>query len=179
MTIYTKNGDQGETKLCDGLEIGKDDLRIEVIGSIDELNSFLGIVKTTQQIPSKIIDNIEIIQRDIMQISSRVAKFNGSKPNKNRTQEMEEVIDAIWQEVPKLNQFLIPGKNEISARLHYCRALARKVERNLVKMSKEEGIDSDFIKYFNRLSDLLFSFAYRCEQKIEDRGEGRVFTNER
>jgi cob(I)alamin adenosyltransferase len=145
--------------------VDKDHFRIEAIGSLDELNAVLGIVKS-QKMPDKIRGNLQIIQKDIMALSSALAYFPRVKPSKKRVREMELVIDKITRDLPKLNKFLIPGVNLPSSYLHFSRAICRRAERNLVRLAQNEDLPDYFITYLNRLADLLFSLAYWCQEKI-------------
>lgn len=165
VSIYTKKGDRGKTNLCDGLRVGKDDLRIEVIGSLDELNSVLGVVKSLNVV-EKIRDNLTVIQIDIMSLCSCLAHFNRDSFDRSRVQQMEKIIDDITSELPPLKGFLVPGDNIVESYLHLARAVCRRAERNLVRLSGKEKVSSHFIKYLNRLADLLFSLAYWCQKKF-------------
>lgn len=167
MSIYTKKGDKGATRLCDGLAVGKDDLRIEAIGTVDELNAILGVVRA-QKFYSRVKDNLIVIQDDLRLINARLARCQNNQTDflTARIDEMEKIIDEISDDLPKLDHFLTPGVNLASSYLHLARSVARKAERTITRLAGKETIKPDLLSYFNRLSDLLFVFAYWCEQKL-------------
>ena len=152
MAIYTKRGDRGQTSLYDrqnkqNIRIDKNSLRIEAIGAIDELNSFLGIISQVKE-----------IQKDLFVIGSILAgselKFFRSK-----TKKLEKTIDKLEGELPFLKNFIIPGGSKDSAYFQYARALARRAERRVVALSKVERVKPQILSYLNRLSDYLFILA--------------------
>ncbi|OGM23720.1 ATP:cob(I)alamin adenosyltransferase [Candidatus Woesebacteria bacterium RIFCSPHIGHO2_01_FULL_39_28] len=152
MAIYTKRGDRGQTSLYDrqnkqNIRIDKNSLRIEAIGAIDELNSFLGIISQVKE-----------IQKDLFVIGSILAgselKFFRSK-----TKKLEKTIDKLEGELPVLKNFIIPGGSKDSAYFQYARALARRAERRVVALSKVERVKPQILSYLNRLSDYLFILA--------------------
>jgi cob(I)alamin adenosyltransferase len=152
--IYTKGGDKGETGLFNGKRVSKSDQIIEVLGEIDELNAFIGLVKV------KIKDKTEKeflteIQKDLYQIMSIVA--GGKKESdflKDRVFQFEKTIDRIENSLPRLNRFIIPGGSELSALYQILRTVCRRVEREIIKLGRDQI--SDIIPYINRLSDLFF-----------------------
>jgi len=143
--------------------VSKDSLRVEALGSIDELNSFLGIVKTSLEgkKPQKVAGEI---QRNLLTIGSITA---GSKLRFSsvQTKKLERLIDELEGKLPVLKNFIVPGGNLVSAQLQYSRALARRVERRMVTLSKVEGIKPQILEYLNRLSDTLFMLAREVNTK--------------
>lgn len=161
MHIYTKRGDKGETDLFDPktkkkMTVPKDSLRIEVIGSIDEVVSYLGIIKSLKEKKDKKdLDLISKIQTDLFQINSILAGLGKDFP-KTKITFLEKQIDSMEKALPKLSSFILPGGSLLSSNYFYVRTLVRRVERNLVKQSKEVKIISNILVYLNRLSDLMF-----------------------
>lgn len=159
VAIYTKKGDRGETALYDPLarsnrRIPKDSLRINAIGAVDEVNSFLGIVISGSS--DKNLDNLlKEVQNNLFNIGAILAgaslRFSLAK-----TKKLEKAIDELEGRLPVLKTFILPGGTEISARLFFARALARRAERAVVALSGVERVKPEILIYLNRLSDFLF-----------------------
>jgi len=154
-------GDDGTTSLINGKRLFKDHPAIECLGTIDELNAFLGDAKAvmpdTQAGQREIIKNI---QTELFVISGIIA---GSKAQAPGTAEIDALINEITEKLPKLSGFVIPGTNPVSAKLHISRAICRRLERCLVKLRGTDIIPAadynSLLVWFNRLSDLLFLLA--------------------
>lgn len=144
MSIYTKTGDKGKTGLFDGSRISKDSKLIEAIGTIDELNSFLGLVGDQVQ-----------VQKDLFTINAILAG-HGQKLSKLRLKELERDIDRIESILPPQTYFLVYGGCRKAALLYVSRAICRRAERQVVGLSKKKEIDDIVLVYLNRLSDFLF-----------------------
>lgn len=159
--ITTKTGDTGQTT-CGNKRVDKDDLLVEVIGTIDELQAVLGIIKT-----KFLISNdqflINEIQKDLVEISGELACGKKFENLENRIKEIEEEEKNIEKKLPELREFIIPGKNETEAFLNFGRTVCRRVERRVVTLNKCEKINPDVLKYFNRLSDYLFIISRTIE----------------
>jgi len=160
MPIYTKRGDKGKTGLLENggeKRVSKDYLRIEVIGALDELNSYLGIVTSLLQ-SKKHKEFVENVQKDLFTINSILA---GAKLvfTKTKTTKLEKKIDELEKNLPKLTNFILSGGSEVSARFQFARSLARRAERKLVALSKKEKIAPQILQYTNRLSDTFFVYA--------------------
>lgn len=163
--IYTKTGDKGETSLFGGRRVSKADLRVETYGTIDELNSVIGVAISEIQNPSPKADEIQNklikIQKDLFEIGLILA--NPSKKSKtsleDRILELEKMIDDLSEKLPNLSNFILPGGGITGSLLHLARAVCRRAERKTVELSRKEGIDKSIIAYLNRLSDLLFTMA--------------------
>ena len=162
MKIYSKKGDTGKTDFCTGKRVPKNCLGIKALGAIDELNSLIGLVLTKK--PKQ--ENVKIlkkIQNDMHRISSEIIGLNkkGSKITKKDTLLLEQKIDFLQKQIPKLNKFILPGGTEKGALLHYTRVICRKTERKLIdsENSNETKISTELKAYINRLSDLLFVMA--------------------
>lgn len=157
--IYTKTGDSGKTSLYGGKRVFKNNQRVNSYGTVDELNSLLGICLAKIK-EKKLIDLISHIHKDLFLIGSYLA---GAKTNLSilnfRVAEMEDMIDWADEKLPELKNFILPSGTETAAFLFYCRAVARRCERSLAELSQKEQIDNKVLIYFNRLSDLLFVMA--------------------
>lgn len=174
MSIYTKFGDKGKTSLYAGKTVSKGSLRVNAYGTVDELNSFLGVVLSLvkdKQLKTKII----VIQKDLFEVGASLASPTGNK-NKNlskylnkRVLEFEKEIDSFTKKLPKLENFILPGGGKTGSNLHFARTLVRRAERRVVELWEKETINTDIIIFLNRLSDLLFMYArdinYKEKQK--------------
>ncbi len=147
------SGDDGKTNLI-GKRVWKDDLRIEINGQLDELNSLLGLARS--KIKYKEIDEIlENIQNKIFLIGAIIAYYKDKKITEEDVKWIEDKMKKIEMELEPLKNFIIPYGEE-SSLIHLCRTKCRQIERLIVKFSKKEKIDKEIISYMNRLSDLLF-----------------------
>lgn len=169
MPIYTKKGDKGTTtlfdpKLTNNERVNKDNIRLQTIGSLDELNSYLGIIKTSTN-DLFFINLIKKIQTNIFTINSILAGARLPFGAKKIT-ELEKLIDRLDQELPKLTKFILPGGSSLSAQFQYARSLTRHAERNLVSLNQIEKIKPENLKYINRLSDTLFTLARYANYKL-------------
>lgn len=180
MKIYTRTGDKGQTSLFGGKRVSKSDIRVEAYGTIDELNSMLGIVVSQisnhkSQI-TKVKKELEIIQQDLFAIGSYLASPEIKdqrlkiKDLPKRVEEFEKLIDRLTEKLPKLQNFILPGGGRAGAQLHLARTVCRRTERRIIALSKKESVDTGVIMYFNRLSDLLFTMA-RYMNHIEKKKE--------
>lgn len=162
MPIYTRTGDTGKTALFNGKRVFKSDLRVSTYGTIDELNSTVGVVIAELQAKSKIVKkDLEEIQHDLFDIGASLA-FPSSPPIeglKNRAEEFEKSIDTMTKDMPDLKNFILPGGGKAGSMLHVARTQARRVERMVVELMQKEEIDEQIVKYINRLSDLFFTMA--------------------
>ena len=166
MRIYTKTGDNGETSLIGGKRVSKANLRVCAYGSVDELNSILGVLR------AKLTDSsdkamIFEIQNTLFAVGVLLATPDDAVCPKNFEFKeswlafLEKNIDEMQKKLPEIKNFVIYGEDEISALCHFCRSVARRVEREIVFLQENEKINENLTKYFNRLSDFLFIFA-RC-----------------
>jgi len=155
MPIYTSTGDDGTTALYGGKRLLKSDLQIEACGSVDELTSFIGLVKDKIKNKSEKLFLISV-QKDLYQI---MAFLSGAKLDLKFLEEkvlsFEKKIDELEKKLPKLNRFILPGGTEISSWFQILRVICRSAERNVIRFNNNIII----IKYLNRLSDLLFVMA--------------------
>lgn len=170
LKIYTKTGDEGETGLFGGQRIGKDSLRIEAYGTIDELNSIVGVaICEAKHSDVKIL--LTQIQNYLFQIGSDLASPNLEAENKFIVRlkaeiiiELENQIDKFEEQLPPLKNFILPGGSKSAALIHQARTVCRRAERRIVALKTQEKINENIIIFLNRLSDLLFVLS-RIENK--------------
>lgn len=175
MPIYTRTGDKGKTSLFSGKRVLKSDRRVEAYGTIDELNAILGVISA--HMSNKKFENLRTImvsiQNNLFYIGSHLADLPDAIDDINlpqKTKDFEKYIDEMTEKMPRLNNFIIPGGGVIGAFFQQARTIARRSERQLVRLAQEEKIDESVIAYINRLSDLLFTmsrFANFIEKKKE------------
>ena len=156
MSIYTKFGDQGNTKLLDGKTVSKSSLRVDACGSVDELCSVLGVVISFTD-SSSLNESLSEIQRDLFVVGADLAsKSEQMRFDRKRISGLEKEIDAIETSLPRLTHFLLPGGSKTAALLHHARTVCRRTERVVVSLSREDSVNPDVVMYLNRLGDLLF-----------------------
>ncbi len=159
MPIYTRTGDTGTTSLFGGKRVLKCEQLVKVYGSIDELNSWVGLIASQLTIPD-VQQFLATIQSDLFTIGSTLAGWKGDlKGLTKRVDEMEARIDAMEKELPPLKNFILPGGSTLGAYIHITRGMCRKVERQAVALAQKEKVDPLVIQYLNRLSDLFFMLA--------------------
>jgi cob(I)alamin adenosyltransferase len=175
MSIYTKFGDKGKTTLFAGKIVSKASLRVNTYGTLDELNSYLGVVLAKVK-DKNLKKDLLVVQNDLFEIGAYLA--NPSKEN-NKTLEkhleeqvinFEKEIDGLTKKLPLLRHFILPGGGESGASLHFARTLVRRAERRIVELSEKEKLSKEILIYMNRLSDLLFMYArfINKKQKIKE-----------
>ena len=172
MKIYTKFGDTGETALFGGTRIPKDALQIEAIGTVDELNAYIGYAKTQIQ-DSDLSELMDRIQNHLFALGADLAtpashtKSNEMRISDEFTTEMETEIDRLSEELQPLTNFILPGGGTGGAVLHVARAVCRRGERCVVRLTQETDINPEIIRCLNRLSDLLFVLARVVNQRTQ------------
>jgi len=171
MRIYTKKGDSGKTSLSAGREISKASQQIAAYGAIDELSSLIGVVLSFN--PSTEIAKVLLrVQKELFvlgaQLSNLIPPAGGIQ--KTHITRLEKEIDGWQKKLAKLKNFILPGGNQIGATLHLARVVARRAEREIVKLSEEEKVSKNALIYLNRLSDWLFVLA-RYANKLEGQEE--------
>jgi cob(I)alamin adenosyltransferase len=169
MKIYTKTGDKGDTSLFSGQRVPKDALRVEAYGSIDELNSVLGVVLCDVKDP-EIKDLLTSVQRILFDVGADLATPRPIEKRQVRrilprdALPLEKAIDSFQERLKPLKAFILPGGTPSAARLHLARAVCRRAERVIVRLSRNEEIGEGILVYLNRLSDLLFTLARYANQ---------------
>lgn len=178
MSIYTKKGDKGKTSLVTGKKVWKSNVRVEAYGTIDELNAILGeaevLSREHKSQDDKIIrETIKEVMDTLFYIGSYLAgNENLIKKSflEKKTKNFEKDIDSMTEKLPLLNNFILPGGTQLSAKLHHARAVSRRAERSIVGLMQEEELNQEVVQYINRLSDLLFTAA-RFANYIEKRSD--------
>ena len=164
MGVYKKTGDKGQTSLYTGQRVDKDSLRVETYGTIDEMNSALGMARAFCE--NKDVQQLILaLQRDIPSFMADLASI-GTRPmiNEYHIKDMEQEMDRIENEVGALGCFLIPGSTKGGAMLDLARTIARRAERQMLRLAKEEEVAEVDRLYINRLSDYCFMLM-RLEEK--------------
>lgn len=165
MKLYTKTGDKGQTGLIGGTRVSKNDIRIEAYGTVDELNSFIGLL-TVQEIPDVDRAFLRYIQNQLFAVGSHLATdqsittlHKASVLSEDDIRAVEEEIDRIDQLLPALSSFVLPGGSQIGALSHICRTITRRAERRIYDMDEVYSVDIQIHKFFNRLSDYFFALS--------------------
>lgn len=175
MKIYTRKGDSGDTALFGGARVPKSDARVEAYGAVDELNSALGLAAASM--PEKLSDwreRLAAIQSDCFTVGAMLAApgTGAAKPEhipeleEMRVDRLEHWIDDLDEGLESLQAFVLPGGSETAAALHLARSVCRRAERRVVALAADQEVDRVVIKYLNRLSDLLFTFARAANARL-------------
>ena len=172
MKIYTKTGDKGETSLLGGARVPKYHLRIEAYGTVDELNSYLGLIRD-QEIEKNTKEFLISIQNNLFVIGSHLAK----EPGKDKVKipaiaeemivELENKMDEMNEVLPDMKFFVLPGGHQAVSHCHIARCVCRRAERICVHLSTESEVDPIITKYLNRLSDYLFVLSRKLTQDFD------------
>ena len=162
MPIYTRTGDKGKTALFDGTRVFKSHIRVQTYGTIDELNSMIGVASAHMKASyAKPKSELAQIQNDLLDIGSALATPAALPVSglETRPKDFEELIDRLTGRMPELKNFILPGGSKPGAFLHMARTITRRAERQLVELMQQEEVDPAIPIYLNRLSDLLFTMA--------------------
>jgi cob(I)alamin adenosyltransferase len=170
--VYTRQGDQGMTALAGGQRVAKDSSRIDAYGTVDELNSFLGVARATMTesmagdarlaVLSAIILRV---QHELFNLGSLLATLPADMHSKQARVTLAEVtqleteMDGMNEELAPLRSFVLPGGSRLNAELHVCRTVCRRAERACVTLAREEAAPPEAVRYLNRLSDALFVWS--------------------
>lgn len=175
--IYTRSGDDGETGIGDGSRVSKLDLRVVAGGTVDELNSHLGVANTsttageTQQLLEKLQQRLFDLGADITCPWDPTAKEDHCpRISKRHVEWLESEIDRVNANLSALTSFVLPGGSLLSATLHVCRSVCRRAELDVLRFQQEQTINPQIVIFLNRLSDLLFVLA----RDANDGGNGDV-----
>lgn len=174
MKLYTRSGDDGSTGLLGGVRVGKDSLRVEACGTVDELNCALGWAAVEAH-HTELWPVLRQIQNHLFELGAELATAPNpegggasvswvSRIGARQIQEVEKQIDSFWDALPPLRHFILPGGCELASRLHVARGVSRRAERLCVALSRQERVSADLGIYLNRLSDLLFAMARRANE---------------
>lgn len=159
--VYTRTGDAGTTSLVGGTRIAKDDARLEAYGTVDELNSWLGLLESSAHIPEAAHATLLRAMNHLFDIGAILATEPGSawQPQPfpdSAIAGLEADIDALDAEVPRHNRFVLPGGHPDAARANIARTVARRAERRIIALARTAVVDPAVLRYINRLSDYLF-----------------------
>ena len=162
--IYTRGGDAGETSLGDGRRVPKIDPRIEAYGTVDELNSVLGLVLASPELPDEFRPWLEQVQNDLFDVGADLCVPLEDKRERLRidpaqVERLEALCDLVNARLEPLKSFILPGGGEAASRLHVARTVCRRAERAAVAQAEAEDANPVALAYLNRLSDLLFILA--------------------
>jgi cob(I)alamin adenosyltransferase len=164
MKIYTKTGDDGTTSLIGGKRVQKSDLRIEAYGTVDELNSWIGLLlaecrdETIKSRLSGLQDNLFIIGSNLAMDPDK-SEFKLPEITEDEVLKLEKNIDSMSESLPPLKNFILPGGSTEIAHIHIARCVCRRAERAAIRATEEGTIQKTIVLYLNRLSDFLFVFA--------------------
>ncbi len=163
MKIYTKGGDKGQTSLFGGSRVSKDDVQIESYGTVDELNTFIGLLINDIDEASQ-NTFLKSTQAILFDIGSHLASDGKAaeylpKLEEKIVEQVETHIDTLTSHLPELKSFIMPGGNERIARAHVCRTVSRRAERRVVSLSGLRELNPIIVTYLNRLSDYFFVLA--------------------
>jgi len=153
--IVTRTGDAGTTGLGDGSRIGKDSLRIDVIGEVDELNSTLGVL-LAEELPEAVRAALTGIQHDLFDLGGEICMPGYTVISETQVLHLETLVGEFNAQLTPLKEFILPGGTRAAALAHLVRSVSRRVERQLVRLANAEGVPEMTRKYMNRLSDLMF-----------------------
>jgi len=172
MKIYTKKGDNGTTSLIGGKRVPKHHLRIESYGTVDELNSYIGLIRD-QNIAKEDIEVLLEIQDRLFTIGSNLAAEPGKSKmvlpelfEKDITF-LEDEIDRMDDNLEEMRSFVLPGGNTVVSYSHIARCVCRRAERISVHLSEESEVDEKIITYLNRLSDYLFTLSRKLTKDLD------------
>ena len=179
--IYTRTGDDGTTGLGDGSRVPKDSLRVEAFGSVDELNSAIGVLLATPGIPPGVSASLTEMQHELFDLGGELCIPGHRAIKAEHVARLERSLDEFNDALPPLKEFILPGGGPAAAACHLARAIARRAERRTWTLARSEKVSPELAQYLNRLSDLLFVLARvlaRHEQGVEvlwrhDRGKAK------
>lgn len=159
--IYTKTGDKGETGLFSGERVSKADPLVNAYGTVDELNSVLGVALSLHPNQDRLAEIITTLQRQLLDLGADMGsgKMQAQRTSDARVTELEGIIDELTAELAPLTQFILPGGHPVAAQLHQARTVCRRAERAAITATAHRPLDQVVLRYLNRLADLLFTMA--------------------
>lgn len=164
--IYTRTGDDGTTGLGDGTRVSKDSLRVEAYGTVDELNSVIGLL-LTHTLPEGIHECLVSVQHRLFDLGGELCLPGHTTIKQQHVNELEQVLDDLNANLSPLKDFILPGGSTAAAVCHVARTVCRRAERRIISLSKQEQISEVAIHYLNRLSDLLFVIGRTLNAKAD------------
>jgi cob(I)alamin adenosyltransferase len=179
--IYTRTGDDGTTGLGDGSRVPKDSVRVEAYGTVDELNSVIGVLLAVPALPPQVTACLTEVQHELFDMGGELCIPGHRAITAEHVARLENALDGFNDPLPPLKEFILPGGGPAAAACHLARTVARRAERRVWTLAKTESVSPEVAKYLNRLSDLLFVLARvlaRHERGTEvlwrhDRGKGK------
>jgi cob(I)alamin adenosyltransferase len=172
--VYTRTGDKGKTRLAGGQTISKDHLRIEAYGTVDELNSAVGVVRALNRPAVKRLDQARKLETELHRIQNRLFDIGGLLATLPKDQRrfkkmptltsdevlhLEQLIDSCQKDLKPLEEFVLPNGGPVTAFLHLSRTICRRAERLCVGLNRRGGVEPEILRYLNRLSDAFFVLA--------------------
>ena len=157
--IYTRTGDDGSTGLGDGTRTAKDSARVAAYGSVDELNSVLGLLLAAPGLPDAIAAQLTRIQHTLFDLGGELCIPGTALIEQSDVDWLEQALDGHNAALPPLRDFILPGGGPAAATCHLARTVCRRAEREVVTLARAEGVRGEPLRYLNRLSDLLFVLA--------------------
>jgi cob(I)alamin adenosyltransferase len=168
--IYTRTGDDGTTGLGDGSRTDKDSARVEAYGTVDELNSVLGVILATPSVTPDISACLSRIQHELFDVGGELCVPGMTLVQEGWVERLEQDLDGFNEPLPSLKEFILPGGGVAAAACHTARAVCRRAERRIVTLARAEPVSDALVHYINRLSDLLFVIA-RVLSRVEGGSE--------
>jgi cob(I)alamin adenosyltransferase len=156
--IYTRTGDDGTTGLGDGTRVGKDSARVNAYGTVDELNSSIGIVLACD-IDERVREVLTQVQHDLFDLGGELCIPGMAMVHAADIERLEQTLDAFNEDLPPLKEFILPGGGMAAAHCHLARTICRRAERAIVTLARHDAVRPEAVRYLNRLSDLLFVLA--------------------
>ena len=157
--IYTRTGDDGSTGLGDGSRVPKDSARVAAYGTVDELNSAIGMVLACDGVPSQVREALDQVQHDLFDLGGELCIPGMAMVRDDDIARLESVLDALNEPLPPLKEFILPGGGMAAACSHLARTVCRRAEREVITLAREQAVRPQPQRYLNRLSDLLFVIA--------------------
>ena len=167
--IYTRTGDDGTTGLGDGSRVNKDSARVDAYGTVDELNSAIGIVLACKPIAG-VRETLIRVQHELFNLGGELCIPGMALVSDEDVTRLESDLDGFNDDLPVLKEFILPGGGMAAAQCHLARTIARRAERAVITLSREESVRGEATRYLNRLSDLLFVIA-RVLARASEHGE--------
>lgn len=159
--IYTRTGDDGTTGLGDGTRVDKDDLRIEAFGTVDELNSQIGVI-LSQKPPPTVSHCLQDVQHDLFDLGGELSLPEYISVSESYVERLEQQLDQFNATLPPLKEFILPAGGLAASHAHVARTICRRAERRVYSLHKSKPVNKHILHYLNRLSDLLFVIARVC-----------------
>jgi cob(I)alamin adenosyltransferase len=169
--IYTRTGDDGTTGLGDGSRTPKDSARVEAYGTVDELNSTIGVLLACDGVPDDVRELLERIQHALFDLGGELCVPGMAMIHDTDVTALEQTLDHYNADLPRLKEFILPGGGMAAAQCHVARTVCRRAERRVVTLARSESVRAEVVHYLNRLSDLLFVL---CRVLARASGHGEV-----